>query len=58
MSLLLNPNQSFEELPQYTLLAAVAVSLAIDEVTGQKSDIKWVNDIYLNGKKVCGICFC
>lgn len=55
MSLLLNPNQSFEELPQYTLLAAVAVSLAIDEVTGQKSDIKWVNDIYLNGKKVCGI---
>ena len=55
MSLLLNPNQSFEELPQYTLLAAVAVSLAIDEVTGQKTAIKWVNDIYLNGKKVCGI---
>jgi len=55
MSLLLNPNQSFEELPQYTLLAAVAVSLAIDEVTGRKTDIKWVNDIYLDGKKVCGI---
>lgn len=55
MSLLLNPNQSFEELPQYTLLAAVAVSLAIDEVTGRKTDIKWVNDIYLDGKKICGI---
>ncbi|HPR80637.1 MAG TPA: biotin--[acetyl-CoA-carboxylase] ligase [Enterococcus sp.] len=55
MSLLLNPNQSFEELPQYTLLAAVAVSLAIDEITGRKTDIKWVNDIYLDGKKICGI---
>lgn len=55
MSLLLNPNQTFEELPQYTLLAAVAVSLAIDEVTGKKTSIKWVNDIYLDGKKVCGI---
>ncbi|MGX7196373.1 biotin--[acetyl-CoA-carboxylase] ligase [Enterococcus olivae] len=55
MSLLLNPNQSFDELPQYTLLAAVAVSLAIDEVTGKQTEIKWVNDIYLEGKKICGI---
>ena len=55
MSLLLNPDQSFEELPQYTVLAAVAVALAIDEVTGKHSEIKWVNDIYLEGKKVCGI---
>ena len=55
MSLLLHPNQSFEELPQYTVLAAVAVALAIDEVTGKQSEIKWVNDIYLAGKKICGI---
>lgn len=55
MSLILEPNQTFEELPQYTLLAAVALSLAIDELTGLSTEIKWVNDIYLNGKKICGI---
>ncbi|AYW47615.1 biotin--[acetyl-CoA-carboxylase] ligase [Tetragenococcus osmophilus] len=55
MSLLLEPNQAFEELPQYTILAAVALSLAIDHYTGKQTQIKWVNDIYLEGKKVCGI---
>lgn len=55
MSLLLEPSQTFAELPQYTLLAAVAVAKAIDQVTGKTSEIKWVNDIYLDGKKVCGI---
>lgn len=55
MSLLLNPEKSFEELPQYTVLAAVAISQAIDELAGVRTEIKWVNDIYLNGKKICGI---
>ncbi|KAF1297963.1 biotin--[acetyl-CoA-carboxylase] ligase [Enterococcus sp. JM4C] len=55
MSLLLSPNRSFEELPQYTVLAAVAVSEAIDSLVGVTTEIKWVNDIYLNGKKICGI---
>ncbi|OTN77937.1 biotin-[acetyl-CoA-carboxylase] ligase [Enterococcus sp. 8G7_MSG3316] len=55
MSLLLKPNQSFQELPQYTVLAAVAVSEAIDALLGKKTAIKWVNDIYLDGKKICGI---
>jgi BirA family biotin operon repressor/biotin-[acetyl-CoA-carboxylase] ligase len=55
MSLLLEPTQTFAQLPQYTLLAAVAVAKAIDEVTNKTSEIKWVNDIYLDGKKVCGI---
>ncbi|MGX7164461.1 biotin--[acetyl-CoA-carboxylase] ligase [Enterococcus massiliensis] len=55
MSLLLSPNKAFAELPQYTLLAAVAASQAIDRLTEKKSQIKWVNDIYLEGKKVCGI---
>lgn len=55
MSLLLKPNQSFQELPQYTVLAAVAVAEAIDALLGQQTSIKWVNDIYLDGKKICGI---
>ena len=36
-------------------MAAVAACLAIEEVSGKKPQIKWVNDIYLGGKKVCGI---
>ncbi|MHC5269869.1 biotin--[acetyl-CoA-carboxylase] ligase [Enterococcus sp. LJL98] len=55
MTLLLRPYQTFEELPQYTLLAAVAVAAAIDELTGKTTRIKWVNDLYLGDKKVCGI---
>ena len=38
-----------------TLIAALAVSKAISEKTGQEAGIKWPNDIVLNGKKVCGI---
>lgn len=38
-----------------TTLTAVAVMKAIEKVTGRKAQVKWVNDIILNGKKVCGI---
>ncbi len=38
-----------------TPLAAVAVCNAIRNLTGLDARIKWVNDIYLNGKKICGI---
>ena len=39
----------------YTVSAALAVSLAVEEVTGIKTKIKWVNDLYVSDKKVCGI---
>lgn len=55
MSLLLEPEEQLQELPQYTILMAVAVAEAIDELLGVESQIKWVNDIYLNHKKVVGI---
>ena len=35
--------------------AAVAVMRAIRAQTGRQCQIKWVNDLYLDGKKVCGI---
>ncbi len=38
-----------------TSAAAVAVATSIEEVCGKSADIKWVNDIYVDGKKVCGI---
>jgi len=38
-----------------TSYAAVRVCEAIEKVYNVKPSIKWVNDIYLNGKKICGI---
>lgn len=38
-----------------TTSASLAVSRAMERLSGQKTDIKWVNDLYLNGKKVTGI---
>ena len=35
--------------------AAVGVMRAIREVTGISVGIKWVNDLYFEGKKICGI---
>lgn len=35
--------------------AALAVCRAIESVSGEEAEIKWVNDIYVRGKKVCGI---
>ena len=38
-----------------TSATAVAVCRAIQSVTGLSPRIKWVNDLYLDGKKICGI---
>lgn len=38
-----------------TARAAVSVAKVLENLCGISPEIKWVNDIYLNGKKVCGI---
>ena len=38
-----------------TISAAVAVSESIEALSGRKTAIKWVNDIYLDGRKIVGI---
>lgn len=38
-----------------TTAAAVAMAKAIEKCAGISVDIKWVNDLYLFGKKICGI---
>lgn len=38
-----------------TTMAAVAACEALEAVSGRQAAIKWVNDIYLDGRKVCGI---
>lgn len=55
LSLLLRPKFSAEEVAMLTTAAAAAAALAIEEVSGKATDIKWVNDIWLEGRKVCGI---
>lgn len=55
MSILLRPDFSASEALNITACAAVAASIAIDAAAGVGTHIKWVNDIYLSGKKVCGI---
>jgi len=41
--------------PLFTLGTAVALHNAIERTTGLAVDIKWPNDLLVNGKKVCGI---
>lgn len=38
-----------------TSAASVAVFRALRRLTGAEAEIKWVNDLMLNGKKICGI---
>ncbi|WP_081954402.1 biotin--[acetyl-CoA-carboxylase] ligase [Neobacillus niacini] len=55
MSIILRPNISLPKAPQLTLLAAVAIVQAIEDLTGLLPEIKWPNDILIKGKKVTGI---
>lgn len=55
MSLILKPKIPPQKAPQLTLLAAVAVIRGIKKTTSLECDIKWPNDILLNGKKLVGI---
>ena len=55
LSLLLRPQIRDFSPGALTACAAVAVAEAIEAVTGLHAQIKWVNDLLLDGKKVCGI---
>jgi BirA family biotin operon repressor/biotin-[acetyl-CoA-carboxylase] ligase len=55
LSILLRPDMAPGEAVSITAAAAVAVSRAIDKVGNRSTAIKWVNDILIGGKKVCGI---
>lgn len=55
LSLLLRPQVSLPDLLTLTGRTAVAVRDAIEAASGAPVAIKWLNDIYLNGRKLCGI---
>jgi BirA family biotin operon repressor/biotin-[acetyl-CoA-carboxylase] ligase len=44
-----------ERAVQITTMASLAAARAMDETAGTQTRIKWINDIYLNGRKLCGI---
>lgn len=54
-SIVLRPKVNVRFLPLVTLLAAIAVHDTLEELYRIDCDIKWVNDIHVNGKKICGI---
>ena len=55
MSIILRPHLSIEQSLRVTSCTAVAVARAIEKVSSLSAQIKWVNDVFVNGKKVCGI---
>lgn len=55
LSLLLRPSLPAARAVQITACAAVAVAETLEELAGRPARIKWVNDVLMEGKKVCGI---
>ena len=55
LSVLLRPDLNAEDTPLLTYCAALAMSDALREAAGIKNEIKWPNDLVVNGKKICGI---
>lgn len=55
MSLVIHPDSSLQNAVTATTAAAVAVCRAIESLTNITPEIKWVNDVYVNGRKICGI---
>ena len=56
MSMVLRPEaMHFKNPTSVTAFAAVSVCEAIESISTKVPRIKWVNDIFIDGKKVCGI---
>ena len=54
-SVVLRPRIMPHAAPQLTFLSAVAVARAIEQATALKPEIKWPNDVLINGRKVAGL---
>lgn len=55
LSVLLRPRIPAEKAVRITTAAAVAACLAIEACTDERAEIKWVNDVFVRGRKTCGI---
>ena len=55
MSLIIRPDFGSRKSLLITTAASVAVCRAVKNIYGLETQIKWVNDIFFEGRKVCGI---
>lgn len=55
LSLLLRPRTEASKAVLLTACAAVAVAETVEELSGVRPGIKWVNDLLVDGRKICGI---
>lgn len=55
LSMLIRPNFSPEQLPLLTLMAGLATVQAVNEFIPEPAQLKWPNDLLLNGKKIAGV---
>lgn len=55
MSIIIRPESDIKFAPMITSAAAVAAAIAVENICGCEVQIKWVNDLYMNEKKICGI---
>lgn len=54
-SFILKPKLALHELPLLSLVFAVAIASALEEFLDKPCEIKWPNDVFVNGKKMAGI---
>ena len=54
-SIILRPTFKLADMACITSFAAVCTAEVIEEVLGLSPQIKWVNDLFINGHKICGI---
>ena len=55
LSIIIKPDFDISKSVLVTVAAAAAVAKSIEETCSQDARIKWVNDIYIDSSKVCGI---
>ena len=55
ISVLIRPHMKAEGMVFVTAMTAIAMARAIERTVNADARIKWVNDIFVRGKKVCGI---
>lgn len=55
MSLILKTNLKVEKLFIFVMISAICICETIEKETNLKTDLKWPNDIFVNGKKIAGI---
>ncbi|MDK9705844.1 MAG: biotin--[acetyl-CoA-carboxylase] ligase [Desulforhopalus sp.] len=54
-SIIVRPDLAIVDYPKITLTAGLAVAIAVERITGASTQLKWPNDIFINGRKCGGI---